>query len=303
MFTNRWFPQRFTSPLLVGLLVSWLSAPGAVAAPSLTATTHEADADFDYIGGATTHAGGDKVGSMEELNADFRYVMSPQVSKRFVLRLGGEWQRSSLGVPHNTPLPDTLQELSAIVGTDCQLTDHWLLHAEVQPGFYSDFDDLTWRDVDAPFVLSAAYIANADFQWFAGLRVDLYSHYPVWPALGMRWKYADDWTLNLVPPNPRLEYDLNERLKLYLGGRIMGGTFRVGDQFGDEHSQPRFNHALLDRYEVTVGPGLTWKIRPNMTFGFEAGYMVYREFNYFHQHFVIRSDPAPYARIAWHARF
>ena len=102
---------------------------------------------------------------------------------------------------------------------------------------------------------------------------------------------------------PRLEYDVNERLKLYVGGRIKAGTYRVGDDFGTDHGLPPLNSSLLAQYELRVGPGVSWQLRPNLSVELDAGYMVYREFNFFDDHVVLRSDPAPYGQIAWHARF
>lgn len=296
-------PLIFLSPLFLALLVGLLLVPGVSAASLLVATAQEFDADFDYVAGAPTHMRGANIGSVEEWNTDVRYAVSPPITKRFLLRLGAEWQRSDFRVPDNAPLPDTLQQVSAIVGMDCQLTDQWLFRAELDPGIYSDFEDVSWRDVNAPFLLTAACVVDADFQWFAGLRVNLYSQYPVWPLLGMRWKFADEWTLHLILPHPRLEYDVNERLKLYLGGQIQGGTYRVADDFGTDHGLPKLNHAMLDQYELRVGPGVSWKIRRNMTIEIDAGYMVYREFNFFDHHVALRSDPAPYGQIAWHVRF
>ena len=104
-------------------------------------------------------------------------------------------------------------------------------------------------------------------------------------------------------PRPRLEYDVNERLKLYVGGRIQAGTYRVGDRFGTDHGLPQLNHALLDQYELRVGPGVSWKLHSNMTVELDVGCMVYREFNYFDDQVVLRSDPAPYVQVGWHARF
>ena len=296
-------PQTFLPAFVLALLVGLFLAHGVLAASRLLPTAQEFDADFDYVAGAPTRTRGANICSVEEWNTDAHYVVWPQLTQRFFLRLGGEWQRSEFRVPDNAPLPDSLQQASAIIGVDCQLTDQWLLRVEVDPGVYSDFKDVSWRDVNAPFLLTAACVVDADFQWFAGLRVNLYSQYPVWPLLGMRWKFADEWTLNLILPNPRLQYDVNERLKLYLGGQIQGGTYRVADDFGTDHGIPKLNHERVDQYELRLGPGVSWKIRRNVTLEFDAGYMVYREFNYFARHIVLRSEPAPYGQIACHARF
>ena len=300
---TRWCPQRFLPASVLALLVGVLLAPGVLAASHFAAAAEEFDADFDYVAGAPTHLRGANIGSVEEWNTDVHFAISPQITQRFLLRLGAEWQRSEFRVPDNAPLPDALQQVSAIVGVDCQLTDQWLLRAELDPGIYSDFKDVSWRDVNAPLLLTAACVVDADFQWFAGLRVNVYSQYPVWPLLGLRWKFADEWTLHLILPSPRLEYDVNERLKLYVGGRVQGGTYRVADDFGTDHGIPKLNHEIVDQYELRIGPGVSLRILRNMTIELDAGYMVYREFNYFDRHIVLRSDPAPYGQIALHARF
>jgi hypothetical protein len=262
----------------------------------------ETEAEFSYVGGATTRGGGN-VTSLDEESGDLKYVVSPQISKRFLLRLGVEWQRFSFGVHHGTALPDELQQVSLVIGCDEQLTERWLLRAEILPGVYSDFEDVSWRDVDAPFSLAAVYLANADLQWMVALHVDVRSHYPVLPAFGVRWKFADEWTLNLMMPRPRLEWDLNDRWRVYLGADLMAGTYRVSDSFGDDHGRPGLNHAVLDYFEARVGPGLAWNVRPNVKLEANGGYMIYRRFGFFDQDRTFHSGPAPYGQIACHVQF
>lgn len=294
--------SRFTlcGTVLLALLIGSRNAMSASPAATLA---QEVDAEFSYVGGATTRGGGANIGSVEEQSANLKYVISPQITKRVLLRFGAEWQRFSFGVPASAPLPGVLQQVSAIIGVDTQLTDQWLLRAELQPGVYSDFEDESWRDVNAPLILSALYVVDADLQWFFGLRVNARSQYLVLPLLGVRWKFADEWTLNLLVPHPRLEYDFNERLKAYFGADIKAGTFKVGDRFGTDHGRSDLNHATLDYFEARIGPGLSWSVRLNVTVEADAGCMVYRRFNFFDQHLTIRSDPAPYGQVACHVRF
>jgi hypothetical protein len=285
---------------VAGMFALALAPRNAMPASPATSVAQELDTEFSYVGDAAIR-GGD--GQIDEVSAGVKYVLSLQLNKRVLLRVGAEWQRFSFGVPGGTALPDTLQQVSAIIGCDAQLTDQWLLRAELQPGVYSDFADVSWRDVDAPFVLSAAYVVDADLQWFVGLRVDPRSQYLVLPAVGVRWKFADEWTLNLLLPRPRLEYEFNEKLKGYVGAVIKAGTFRVGDHFGGDHGRSDLNHAMLDYLEARVGPGLSWDMRPGMTLEANAGYMVYRRFDFFDQHATLRSEPAPYVQITFHVRF
>jgi hypothetical protein len=290
------------SSLLAFCALTLLSPRHTLSAPA-TSIEHEVDTEFSYIGGANTRGGGMDIGSMDEFHTDFKYDYSPQVTKRLLLRVGAEWEWFSFGVTGGAAVPDHLHKLSANFGFDYAIKDQWLLHTEVQPGIYTDFADVTWRDVDAPFVLTAAYVVDADLQWFLGLRADVRSRYPVLPVLGVRWKFADDWTLRLILPEPRLEYELTDHLNAYFGVGIKAGTFTVGEDFGTDHGRPDLNNAAMDYVEVRVGPGLAWSIRPDMTLEADAGYMVFRRFDYVDKHLIFRSDPAPYAQLAFRVRF
>lgn len=221
----------------------------------------------------------------------------------FLLRFGFEWQRLSFGVPDQAAVPGVLQQTSAVLGFDYQIADEWLMRVEVEPGIYSDFRDISWRDFDAPLILGTACLADADLQWFFGLRLDVRSQYPVLPAAGVRWKFADEWTLNFMLPNPRLEYETNERLTFYLGGGIKAGTFAAGESFGSDHGQPKLDGAIVDYLELRLGAGCSWKITRSVTIEAEAGYMPYRDFNFFDRNIEFRSHNAPYGQIAYRARF
>jgi opacity protein-like surface antigen len=265
--------------------------------------SEELDAQYGYVGGATTRGAGLNAGSVDEHNADVKYVVSPQVNKNLLLRFGGEWERFTFGVPDRSAVPRALQQASAVLGFDYQVADQWLARLEVEPGLYSDFRDISWRDFDAPVVLAAVYLADADLQWVLGLRIDARSQYPVLPVAGVRWKFADEWTMNFMLPNPRLEYDMNERFKLYLGAGVEGGTFAVGENFGSDHGQPKLDGAIVDFLEVRVGAGCSWKITPRVTLEAEAGDMPYRDFDFFSHDIEYRSHNAPYGQITCHARF
>jgi len=285
------------------LCVAVLFAPRSVfSASPATSVGQEFDAEFSYVGEAATRSGG-RVSWIDEESVSVKYVLSPQLTKRLLLRVGAEWQRHSFGVPGGVMLPDVLQQVTAIIGFDYQVNDQWLFRGELQPGIYSDFEDISWRDVNAPVVLGAVYVVDADLQWFLGLRVEVRSQYPVLPAVGVRWRFADEWTLNLLVPRPRLEYEINERLKAYVGAVIKAGTFKVGDRFGADHGRSDLNHATLSFLEARLGPGFVWDVRPNVTLEVNAGYMVYRRFDYYDEDLSVRSAPAPYGQVACRVRF
>lgn len=142
------------------------------------------------------------------------------------------------------------------------------------------------------------YVANANLQWMAGLRVVPRSAYPVIPAVGVRWKFAPEWTLNFFLPDPRVQYDINDRLKAYLGMSFRLGTFTLADRFGDDHQQPDLNGVEVDYFEMLLGPGVSWKIRPNLTLDLNAGCLAFRAFAFnTDRDLVAQSEPAPYVQL------
>ena len=104
-------------------------------------------------------------------------------------------------------------------------------------------------------------------------------------------------------PNPRLEYEANDRLTLYTAGESRRGRSPVGETFGTAHGEPRLDGAIVDFLEFRLGAGCSWKITPSVTLEAEAGYMPYREFDFFEPDIDFRSHNAPYGQIACHARF
>jgi len=297
-----------TRPRRTGLMmIVWcgglmLTTASFVRAGSM-AISQELDAEYSYSAGAATHKGDTQYGDMTEQHSDLSYLFSPQISKDWLLRFGAEWQYFNFGVPGNAPLPDDLQQLNATLGCDYQFGDQWLLRAELRPGIYgSEFHNLSARDFDIPFILGVTYLANPDLQWVFGILVDWRSQFPVLPAPGVRWKFADQWTLNGIFPRPRVEYDYNDRLQLYTGFEVEVGTFTVGDQFGVDHNIPKLNNATLDYFEYRVGAGVLWKLLPNVTIEAEAGGLLGRWISYVHEDTVLRSQPAPYVQLNCHVR-
>jgi hypothetical protein len=276
-----------------------------LSAPAKTVTvSYEFEADYSYVGGARTRLGDDRTGDISEQSNAARLVIAPRWGDGPIFRLGVDYQRYSFGLPENAPVPNTLQSLGAIVGIDFSLLDAWLVRIEAQPGVYSDFDDLSRGDWNVPFIAGASYIASADLQWIIGIGVDFNRRYPVIPAVGVRWHFSDQWTLNAVLPRPRLEYALNKELTAYVGAEIKDATYRVGEHSQSVRDLKRLNNAVVEYNEIRVGAGLAWKASSNFSFAIEGGYMPYREFNFHRadENFKTESGAA-YGQVSLSASF
>ncbi|HUB67643.1 MAG TPA: DUF6268 family outer membrane beta-barrel protein, partial [Candidatus Methylacidiphilales bacterium] len=247
--------------------------------------SQEFTAETSYTGNSETKQGSAKIGGVGNINSDFDYVVSPQISDGILLRFGFDTERNSFSLPAQAPLPNTLQSVNAIIGADFALNDKILLRAELHPGIFSDFESITGNDFDMPVQIGGTYLWNSDFQIIFGLEIDLKSNYPVIGLPGFRWQFADKWVLSAIPPKPQLQYEVDKSLTLYTGAEILDGTYHLNDAFGDNHGHgptsgnSDLNGNIVDFTEFRAGAGLTWKFTPNMSLDVSGGYMPYRSFD------------------------
>lgn len=278
-------------------------------APSIEPTPQfrfsaEYNIEETYIGGSDVARDRHHVNDFDESNTVVSFVFTPRVSIG-ILRLGAGYERYSFGFDDGWPLPNTLQAANLIVGLDTQFSDSILLRIEAQPGIYgAGMDDLEWNDANIPFIVGGTYIYSPSLQFVLGVSVDVNRQYPILPGGGVRWKFAPQWVLNAVLPEPRLEFELNQQFTLYVGAVIKSQTFRVSDDQGSSGGLPELDRAVLNYSEVRTGFGFDWKITPAIILSAEGGYLPYREFD-FHRTEVRyhHEQGAPYGTIALHGAF
>lgn len=241
--------------------------------------TQEFEASYNASAGARTNLNGVRNGDVSEQNASVKYVFSYIVPERPIVRLGFNYDRFDFGFTGPARIPSTLQSLNFITGIDLKLWDV-LIRVEAQPGFYGDSQVFNASDFNIPLVLGCAYVVNKNFQWIAGVSYNPNRNNPVWGGIGFRWRIDDRWTLNVAPPNPRLEFKATDDLTLFAGGQILNSSFRVNENLGGGRGRA-FNGAIVVMTEIRTGAGATWKFAPKGSFEVELGYVAYREFDYY----------------------
>jgi hypothetical protein len=247
--------------------------------------SQEFELEGSYGGGVQTKQGTLREGDVANINSHFDYVVSPQVKDGFLLRFGVDGERNSFSLPNSISLPNTLESFNAIIGVDLALTDKILFRAELHPGIYTDGTSISSDDIDVPVQFGATYLYSKDLQFILGGEIDLKSDIPFILVPGVRWQFADQWVLSLIPPKPQLQYELTKALTLYVGADIIDGTYHLNNQFGTNHAsttvpgQPSLNDKIVDFNEDRVGVGATWKFMPNLSLDVSTGYIVYREFD------------------------
>ena len=227
---------------------------------------------------------------MDNTYGHANYVVSPEVKDGLLLRFGVDAERNSFGLPASNavPLPNTLQSVNAVIGADFVLSDKILLRAELHPGIYSDFVHIGGDDFDMPVQVGGTYLYSKDFQIIFGVQIDLKSNYPVIGLPGFRWQFVDKWVLDAIPPKPQLEYELTDKVTLYTGANLIGGTYHLNDTFGSYHghqgpnpntNNSQLNNNIVDYDEVRLGVGVMWKFNPNVSLDVSGGYVPFREYD------------------------
>jgi hypothetical protein len=247
--------------------------------------SQEFDIEGSYEGGAEIKQGSLKRGEVDNTYGHVNYVISPQIKDGLLLRFGVDAERNSFGLFNNAPLPTTLQSVNAVIGADFAVNDQIIVRAELHPGIYSDFVNITSSDFNCPVQIGGTYLWSKDFQIIFGLQIDLRSNYPIIGLPGFRWQFADHWVLSAIPPRPQLQYEVNSSVTLYTGAEIIGGTYHLNSQFGSTHghgpetNNAQFNNNICDYTEIRVGLGTVWKFTPNLSLDVSAGYIPYRDFD------------------------
>ena len=256
-----------------------------------------------FIGEADVERGSRTITDFTEQNYLARLLILPR-TKVGILRLGAEYEVYDFDIPAGAQVPDRLQSAALIIGLDTRLSDSLLVRVEAKPGYYSA-DNWEGQDFNVPFIMGGTYLYSSSLQFVFGIAIDLDAQYPVLPGGGFRWKFDPKWVLDATVPTPRLEYEMNRNLTLFVGADIHAKTFRVDDDFVGDASEPgNLNNAILTYAEIRTGGGFVWKIGEACKLTVEGGYLPYREFDYHRADIRWKSDGgAPYGAISLHAAF
>ena len=264
----------------------------------------EFELEYSYVAGSEVARGFRVIRDFDEDYFSTRFIYTPRI-KFGILRLGAAYERFGFGMDSNVQLPDTMQSVSAVIGLDTQLSEAILVRFEAQPGLYGTRDELDSDTFIAPFIFGGTYIYSDNLQFVLGASVNYDRRNMFLPGGGIRWRMTSRLVLNAVAPTPRLEYEMNKNITLFVGANLKGSTFRTDDRFGTRDAgDTQLNNAVLSYTEIRTGAGFDWKLSPEVKLSFEGGYVPYREFD-FHRTNVRyhHEEGAPYASAALRATF
>ena len=179
---------------------------------------------------------GGSFGKQDEIQSEFEYGHRIQLPGNFYLHLGLSYDRYDFGST-NAPVPNHLQAIAGVIGIDFMHGKDVGAFIEFRPGFYIQ-NDVGISSFDVPISLGRIFVVKEDkFYLFGGAYAAfLHGGWPVFPLLGVIWIPSDKVRLMGVMPNPRLIYSATDKLDLWLGGELVGGSFRTDN---NDQIQPR----------------------------------------------------------------
>jgi hypothetical protein len=264
----------------------------------------DAGIDETYVGHGDVERGSISVNNFHENDTRAHFIFTPRTAIG-IFRFGVQMERYDFSYSNFAPIPDTLHSTALVIGLDTELSDSFLVRVELDPGFYGTSSDDFGRDTfNVPVIIGGTYIYSSNLQFVFGVGIDGLRKYVVLPGGGVRWKFAPQWTLNAVAPNPRLEYEVNSSFLFYGGADIRATAYRVEKNFGTLRGNPALNHAAISYDEIRIGAGFDWKITSALKFSLEGGAIPFRNYEFHRTPVRYHQDgAAPYGMVALGAAF
>jgi hypothetical protein len=245
---------------------------------------------------------GGSFGAQDSLQTEFDYAHRFLLTGHLYLRLGVSYDRYDFGHT-NAPVPVHLQSAAGVIGIDYMHGDDVGAFLWVKPGFYTE-EHIGISSFDAPITAGRIFVLEEDklYVLVGAQSAFLRGGYPVFPFAGVIWIPCDKWRLMAVPPEPRLIYSPTKNLDLWAGGEIAGGSFRTDR---DDSIRPtKLNGAQVDYEDYRAGVGLTYSSSDDaLSVDLGGGCSIERGFKFHRAGENFRTDPAPYLKLEFKAKF
>jgi len=250
--------------------------------------------DFVKGGNSSTWENRFQMGILKPLNN----LQWPNLDGQWRLRLGAEWHRFDFNHDTSLPVPNTLQSVAAVIGLEYVLDRQRVIILEAKPGFYFE-QDIYAGTFNVPIKLGAAYKITDTFALVAAVSYDGFRSYPIIPGIGFVWQVTPTLTFKMVPPDPKIEWQVNDNTILWLGGELAGGAYRT-----DQDRDGELREAAITYTDYRVAVGATWRANDIWTLETAVGASLYRKWDYHRAEEGYKIDEAaPYVKLSLRAVF
>ena len=215
------------------------------------------------------------------------------------LNLGSRYERFAFGHSGGLPLPNSLQEASALVALEYFHDGDLGVLIQTRPGFYFENDPSSGA-FDCPITAGVALPVFQDFYALIGFNAAFLRSVPFIPALGFFWRVNPQWTVLASAPEPRVTFQPTENLSFWLGGQMLGGGYQVDRNPGRPAG---LSGTVVTYSEYRAGGGVRWTADA-LSAEIGGGYVFLREFDYARENKAYRTeDGAAYLQAELRMQF
>src|SRR5438132_10698667 len=259
------------------------------------------DYELDYTGNSSFFDDHGKFGNGDSLYNDFSYAHRFLITGKWYFRTGVEYERFDFDGTNNG-LPDHLQTVHALLALEYVVHDHAGAGIEIDPGLFFQ-NDVHGNDFDIPWKAFFSFPLKKD-KIFGVLGVGgaLNSNPIVAPGGGLIWLFTDHLRLEGVFPKPALVYNPRDNWEFRIFGNLFYESYRTEDVFTPAHKLV-VHDPVVQYSEDRVGVQATYSHFKPLDITLDVGCTVRREFDFFRAEAAVKTDPAPYVRLAIEAKF
>jgi hypothetical protein len=251
-----------------------------------------------YSAGADIRLGSRELGNLDATRTRLEYkgIFDPAAALNW--GVGVAYTRWDFGRDSGNPLPANLQSVALPLTVSWRFSEGWQAFGEVSPGLYSDFEKISGEDFNAPFIGGVGYAVNPDLQVFFSVSVDPRRDIPVVGGPGVRWHFAEHWTLSLLLPRPQIQYRPSENWTFHVGAEMMGGAYHLNPNFGRDRGLAAMDDQMVTYREIRTGVGARWGGPKGFYASLEGGWMIDRRFVLDDVRLQFNGDGAAYGQLA-----
>lgn len=286
------------------VLLAAISAPALIAQES----SHRSysglfESSATYAGKADMRLGQAQLGEIDSVQTRVGYKGTFNPDDDVSWTLGLSYGRWDFGRDPGMTLPASLHAVTLPFGASWKINQQWRVFGELSPGLYTDFEELRSEDFNAPFLGGVSYSVSADLQFFFVIGIDGRRDVPVIGGPGVRWRFAEQWTLMLTLPKPQIQYRPSEKWLFHIGGELTGGAYHVNRTFGTDRGVPALDNQIVSYREIRAGTGVRWGDANGFNIGAEAGWMIDRRFIFDDVKLQYNGDGAFYGQLSLNFRY
>src|SRR5438105_4889909 len=259
------------------------------------------DYEMDYTLNSNFYDDHGKFGNGDSLYNDFSYAHRFLITGKWYFRAGVEYERFDFGGTDNG-LPDHLQTIHALLAYEYIVHDHAGAGIEIDPGPYFQ-NDIRGDSIDVPWKVWVTFPLKKD-KIFAviGAGGAINSNPIVAPGGGLIWLFTDHLRLEGVFPKPALVYNPNDDWEFRLAGNLFFESYRTDDVITPARKL-QVHNAVVQYSEIRAGAQATYSHFKPFDITLDVGATLRRDFDFFRAEAEVKTDPAPYVRLAIEAKF